>query len=308
MSQTLRVAAAQLAPVYMNREATVAKACKAIVEAGRDGVRLIAFPEVFIPGYPYWAMVHDATEFGPFRSKLHEEAVEVPGPATDALCAAAREAGCFVSMGLHERDGGTLYAGQLLIGPDEGILGKRRKLVPTNHERMVWGRGNGQDLVVHRTPIGVIGELVCYEHANPLFRYAVQAQGEQIHIAGWPGGMPGIVGIIDAAIRQYAFESQTFVINSTSILTREIIDALGRGGSVSKLEPGAGYTAIVDPRGQFVAGPAPPDEETVLQADLDLRRIADAKAIVDSCGHYARPDVVRLQVQRDPRRPLEIKD
>ena len=136
-------------------------------------------------------------------------------------------------LGLSERAGGTLYNSQLFIGPDGEIVGRRRKLVPTSHERMVWGRGDGTDLRVLDLPFGRVGALICYEHANPLFRYALIAQGEEIHVATWPG-LAGISTIVDAACRHHAFEAQAFVVNVTSVLTPEILAALGSGR-----EPGA---------------------------------------------------------------------
>jgi aliphatic nitrilase len=307
MSATLRVAAAQLAPAYLDRDASLDIALDAIAQAGEEGARLLVFPETFLPGYPYFAITHDPTETDPFLNRLRESAVEVSSPTTQKLCEAAQAAGCFVVMGLHEREGGTLFNSQLLISEEGEVVGVRRKLVPTNHERMIWGRGDGSDLQVYDTSFGRLGALICYEHGNALFRYAIQGQGEQIHVAMWPGGMGGLMDIIDAAVRHYAFEGQCFVVNSTSILTEAILDTLESSPSAAKLKTGAGRSMIVDPRGRVLAEAAP-DEETILYADLDLTAIDRAKAVIDSCGHYARPDVATLRVDRRKKTPLELTD
>lgn len=307
MTETFIAAAAQLAPVFLDRDATVQKACDAIHEAGQAGARLIVFPETFIPGYPYWTLVHDPLgSRSRFFRPLYEQAVTIPGPAVTALCAAARKAKCFAVVGINEREGGTLYNTQLFIGDDGSVLGRHRKLVPTHHERMTWGRGDGSDMAVFRTALGTLGGLICYEHANALFRYAIQAQGEELHVANWPGGMPWIDEIVDAAIRHYAFEGQCFVVSTTSILTPAIIAALGDGGSVGRLRPGGGCSAIVAPGGRYLAR-AEPDVETLIYAEIDPAAIGDWKQLVDSTGHYARPDVVRLHLDTRPRRPLVLE-
>lgn len=307
MSKTIRVAAAQIAPVFLNRESTVEKVCQTLMDAGRDGAQFIAFPETIIPGYPYWAFVLEpASSQKEFHRKLFHNAVEVPSPTTDILCEAAKQTGCFAVIGLNERDGGTLYNTQLFIAASGEIVGKKRKLVPTSYERMVWGRGDGRDLQVFSTEFGKVGGLICGEHSNALFRYALQAQGEQIHVASWPGGIPAINHNIDVAVRYYAYEAQAFVISVTSLLTEEIIESLGTGESVGRLRPGGGYSFIVDPQGNYLVKPEESKEE-VLYADLDFDRIIDAKRIFDSTGHYARPDVVRLHLQRRPQEVVVIE-
>jgi nitrilase len=306
MATSIKVAAAQLAPVFFDRDATVRKACDAIAEAGRNGAALIAFPESFIPGYPYFAMALSPMNINAHMLRLREQSLVIPSAGTDALCRAAREAGCHVVMGLNERDGGTLYNGQLFIDAEGRILGRRRKLVPTSHERLVWGRGDGSDLQVHDTPLGRLGGLICYEHSNALFRYALHAQGEQIHVANWPGGMASINGIIDAATRSYAFEAQAFVISVTSVLTPGALDQLDAEVR-SQLSLQGGHSSILSPKGDYLAGPQL-EGEAMLYATLDFTLIDRLKAIVDSAGHYARPDVVQLLIDRTPQRPCVEKD
>ena len=298
----VKAAVVQLAPVFWDRDKTVAKACAAIDQAAAHGAQLIVFPETYVPGYPYFAMFLAPTAINEHLRAAYREAVEIPSPATELLCAAARRSSVHVVMGLQERDGGTLYNSQLFIGPDGSLLGCRRKLVPTSHERLVWGRGDGSDLAVYATNVGVLGGLICYEHSNALFRYALQAQREQIHVACWPGGMPGINSIIDAATRHYAFEAQAFVLSATSVLTPAALAALP-AELRDKLQVGGGYSAILSPRGDYLAGPVR-DGEEILYAELDFQLIDKLKAIVDSAGHYARPDVVQLKLKRTRQRPL----
>lgn len=302
-----KVAAAQLAPVFLDTAATVAKTVDAMVEAAKNGAQLVAFPETFIPGYPYWALVLDPmSSGGEFTKKLFYQAIEVPGPEMEILCEAAKKAGIWAVVGINERSGGTLYNSQVTISDQGEVVGLRRKLVPTSHERLIWGRGDGSDLVVIETPFGTLGALICYEHSNALFRYALQGQGEMIHVANWPGGLPWINPVIDAATRHYAFEAQAFVISVTAVLTQEMIDAMGTGGSVDRLSPGGGYSGIIGPRGNYLAEPEN-EGETILYADLDMDEIVKAKLIVDSVGHYARPDVVRLVLNSDNQAPIQIE-
>lgn len=299
----IKVAVAQLAPFAFDRERTIQKALSAIDEAARNGARLVAFPEAFVPGYPYFALHLPPTQINSYVAALYREAVRIPSPEVDALCAAAARSDCHVVMGLHERRGGTLYNSQLFIGASGAILGCRRKLMPTSHERLIWGRGDGSDLNVYSTALGVLGGLICYEHTNALFRYALQAQGEQIHVATWPGGMPSMHDIIDAAARHYAFEAQSFVLNVTSVFTEASHAALDPAAR-EKHAIGGGYSGVISPRGRWLAGPVL-EGEALIYADLDFAAIDAVKAIVDSVGHYARPDVVQLKLNRTPQSPLD---
>jgi aliphatic nitrilase len=308
MGTTVKVAAAQMAPVFMDREATVDKICELILEAGEEGAKLIAFPETIIPGYPYWVHLLDPASAGKFNRELFKQSVEVPSPVTDTLCAAAKAADCYAVVGLNERDGGTLYNSQLFIGPAGQIVGKRRKLVPFYHEQVIWGRGDNADLHVFSTPFATLGGLICAEHSNALFRYALQAQGEQIHLASWPGGIKQLMPVMDIFIRHYTYEAQAFVVNATSIVTQEVIEYLGTSGKLGQLESGLGFSAIVGPGGVYLAGPEH-DKEVVLYADLNLDHLIDSKLLVDSVGHDSRPDVVRLLLRQTDshQRPIVIE-
>jgi aliphatic nitrilase len=301
-STPIVVAAAQYAPVYLDMAASVHKACALIREAAAQGAELIVFPETFLPSYCYWTLLIDPyTARQTYSVRLYEQALVLGDESTLLLADAARQAHCTVVMGVTEREGGTLYNSQLVINADGEVLGCRRKLVATHHERMSYGGGSGKDLRVFDTAVGKLGALVCYEHANPLFRYAVQAQGEEIHVANWPGGLPWTDPIIDAATRQYAFEAQSFVLSVTSCLTREFIDSLGPKAQET-LKPGGGCSSIIAPGGKVLARAG--EGEEMLYAQLDPRAIFEWKQIVDSMGHYARPDIVQLHL--NPHRPAPL--
>ncbi len=299
-------AAVQAAPVFLDREATVDKGCRLILEAARHGARLVVFPETWVPGYPVWTNATARWNYAPAKkafSRLYQNSVDVPGPVTDALGAAAREAGAVVAMGVNERDGGTLYNTIVFIGSDGRLLGKHRKLVPTFHERMVWGQGDGSTLQVFPTELGRLGGLVCWEHWMPLARYALYSLGEQVHASLWPTANE----TFQVACRAMAFEGRLFVVVAGSYLTKAMLpsdfelaqemapfpDVLIKGGS-----------AIIGPDAKYLVGPVY-DQETILYAKVDLGRIVEEKQALDVVGHYARPDVLRLVVNREPQRPVQ---
>ena len=312
---TIRVAAVQAAPVFMDREASVAKACTLIAEAGAHGARLAVFPETWLPGYPVWldvapgAALWDHAPAKAAFARLVANAVEVPGPATEALAAAAARAGCAVVMGINERErgrlSGTLYNAIVTFGADGRLLGRHRKLIPTYTERLVWGRGDGSTLDVYDTPLGRVGGLVCWEHWMPLARHAMHALGEQIHAALWPT----VRDIHLVASRHYAFEGRCFVVAAGSVLRRDQIpDDLAifqNDGLPPDTYLHAGGSAIVGPDGHCLAGPAG-SEETILYADLDLAHIAAEHLTFDAVGHYGRPDVFTLTVNTAPQTHLDL--
>ncbi len=300
-----KVAAAQFAPVYLDRSATTEKSVGIIGQAAAAGASLVVFPETFLPAYPYWTLAID-----PFHARqtyyprLFDQSVEIGDDTTQKLRQAARDNGIVVVMGLTEREGGTLYNSQLIIDADGELLGCRRKLMPTHHERMSYGFGSGEDLRVFDTAVGKLGALVCFEHSNPLFRYAIQAQGEAIHVANWPGGLPWTNDIIDASVRQYAFEAQCFVVSVTSALSQEFIDEMGEAAG-RIFQAGGGVSSIVAPGGKVLARSESGGEELII-AELDMAEIGRWKQMVDSFGHYARPDVVRLHVNTVKPSPITL--
>ena len=305
--KVVRVCAAHAAPVYLDREGTVKKACGLIAEAGKAGAELIVFPEVFVPVYPYWIWTKQTKDGVPFFVELFENAVEVPSAATDAVGKAAKQAGVFVVLGMTEREGGTLYNTLLYFDNKGEIIGKHRKLVPTMSERVVWGRGDGSDLGVFETPLGKISGLICWEHTMDLARYSLVADGEQIHCSVWPGisavtndpSYEIFDSVAECACRHHALAAQAFVICVMTPVGEDTIERLGFTGQPEMIRPGGGWTAIIGPNGQIIAGPHTGAEEKLLMADIDLNLIAFAKFACDSAGHYARPDVFKLLVNRE---------
>ena len=304
--RVFRAAAVQLSPVLFDRDGSTEKVIKAIERCGQEGIRLAVFPETFIPYYPYFAWVHPPAVIYEFHGKLYDQAVEVPGPVTEALGAAIKKAGTVVVLGVNERDGGSLYNTQLIFDSDGSLLGKRRKIMPTFHERLVWGRGDGSGLSVFESAVGRIGALICWEHYMPLARYALMAQGEEIHCSHFPGSMGGdsMSKQIDAAIRHHAMESSAFVVNATGWLTDKQMAEISPDESLLKYLRGGIGTGIVAPYGLYLAGPLPEGEDMAV-AEIDLKAIVRQKNVLDTVGHYARPDILRLRIDRSPHKVIE---
>lgn len=296
-TKTVRAAAVQLSPVLFSQEGTTEKVLAAIAAAAQEGVQLVVFPETFIPYYPYFAFVQPPVLMGKAHMQLYEEAVTVPGPVVDAVSAAARAHGMVVVLGVNERDGGSLYNTQLVFDADGTLLLKRRKITPTYHERMVWGQGDGAGLTVLDTAVGRLGSLACWEHYNPLARYALMVQQEQIHCGQFPGSMVGqIFGEqIEVTMRHHALESGCFVVNATGWLREDQKSQITPDENLQTVLQGGCYTAIISPEGVPLCEPVTAGEGMAI-ACLDFSLITKRKRMMDVIGHYARPDLLKLQV------------
>ncbi|HSB24802.1 MAG TPA: carbon-nitrogen hydrolase family protein [Burkholderiaceae bacterium] len=304
-----KVAAVQAAPMFLDLDASIDKAIGLIAEASKQGARLIAFPETWLPGYP-WFIWLDSPAWGmQFIQRYHDNSLSYGTPQAERLAKAAKDHRIMVVMGLSEKSGGSLYMGQWIIDADGNTVAQRRKLKPTHVERTVFGEGDGSDLAVHDTALGRVGALCCWEHLQPLSKYAMYAQNEQVHIAAWPsfslyrGGAYALgPEVNNAASRIYAVEGQCFVIAPCATVSKDMIGLLCGDDPMKKqlLLEGGGFAAIYAPDGQLMHEPLPEQTEGLVYADIDLGMISLAKAAADPAGHYARPDVTRLLLNRTP--------
>lgn len=299
--QTTTVAAVQATPVFLDRDATVDKACALVKEAAAGGASLILFPETFVPAYPDWVWRLPAWSDGRFTRRLYEQSVTVPSEATARLADAARDAGAYVAIGVNEIDGGTLYNTLLYFAPDGQLVARHRKLMPTGGERTVWGYGDGSTLNVVETPFGVVGGLICWENYMPLARAAMYARGVEIYLAPtWDNDETWI-----ATLRHIAKEGRCYVIGVSPVLRGSDVPADLRadtyGGDDDWMSRGLG--TIVAPGGGILAGPVA-EKEDIVYAEIDRTEVLRQRQLFDPVGHYARPDVFSLHVNTKQQTPV----
>lgn len=311
-----KAAAVQTAPVFLDAGATVDKAASLIREAAANGAELVAFPEVFVAGYPYWSWIADPVSGSPWFEKLARASILIPGPEIGRVSTAAREAGVHVVIGVNERSPvslGTLYNTLVFIGPDGTILGKHRKLVPTWAEKLTWAHGDGSTLKVYDTAIGPLGGLACGENTNTLARFSLLAQGELVHVASYialPVAPPDydMAEAIKVRAAAHCFEGKLFTIVSCSTVSDEIIAAMETlvPDARARLErKNSAFSGILGPDGRVVGQPLI-DEEGIIYAEIDLSRCIQPKQMHDIIGHYNRFDVFDLRVNAVPQQPVRI--
>lgn len=315
--RAIKAAAVQAAPVFLNLEASIDKAAMLINEAAREGAELVAFPETWLPGFPWFIYLGTPADALAYFPRYHDNSLAVDSPQMRRLQAIVKRAGVTVVMGFSERAVGSRYMAQAIIAPNGELLLTRRKLKPTHIERTVFGEGDGSDLMVVDAPFGRLGALNCWEHVQPLMKMTMYAQHEEVHVASWPSlsiyrDLAYALGpeVNNAASMIYAVEGGCFVLAPCAVISQEMFDLLCDTPQKAHLlnprteKPGGGFTVIYGPDGRALCNPLAEDQEGILYAALDPAQITLAKATADPAGHYARADAVRLVVNRRKRQVM----
>ncbi|MBD8215223.1 carbon-nitrogen hydrolase family protein [Erwinia persicina] len=310
--ERFRVAVVQASPVCMDVNASVDKALGLIADAARQGARLIAFPELFFPGYPWFLWLGNIPYMAPFITAYHRQSISTDSPQYQRLQQAARDNKIYLSFSFSEKYNAMLFISQALIDDAGNTLEVRRKLKPTSVERLLFGEGDGSHLKVHRTALGHIGQLCCGEHLQPLSCYALHAQNEQIHIAAWPSfsinGFHSLSGEVNAAVSQgYAAEGQCYLLFACAVVSEQEVKSYCVDDQMRQvLLTGGGYARIYGPDGRLLTQPLAEDQEGLLFSDVDLAAITLCKFLYDPAGHYSRPDATRLLLDPHCRQPVMV--
>jgi len=309
------VASVQATPVFMDLQGTLKKTIKLIEDAAKGGAKLVNFPETWLPGYPLWAWVGPVANSMGSVIPFNENSLEVDSDEFRQLQATARKNDIHVCFGFSERHRGTLYISQALLDNKGEIVFTRRKLKPTHVERTIFGSGDGSDFQVAETELGNVGALACWEHIQPLSKYVMFNDNEQIHCAAWPflSMYKGIAYSLGSEINMmasaiYALEGQCFVLASDMIINDDIVEAVCQTDEQrALLSHGGGCAKIFGPDGAQISKDLPENEEGLVYAEVDLNMIHIARAAADPAGHYSRPDVVQVLLDRTKRTPVVEK-
>lgn len=309
VKEQFKVGAVQAEPIWMDARGTIDKTIDLMRQGANAGAQLLAFPELWIPGYPGFMLTHDQTKTVPFIKRYRRQSISVDGPEIEMLRDSAKKYEIGVAFGFSERGGNSLYMSQMMIDLDGEVKMSRRKLKPTRFERELFGEGDGSDLQVVETSSGRVGALNCAEHLQSLNKFALADAGEQVHISSWPFslGNTALVGESMSAINQtYAGENGAFVLMSTLVVTEAAIKAfdISDDHDASKYM-GGGFARIFGPDMRLLTTPLPADEEGIVYADIDLSMIEGAKYVLDPTGHYSRPDIFEVTIDR--RKKLAVR-
>lgn len=297
-----KAAAVQAAPIFLDREASVEKACSLIKTAAENGADLIVLPEVFIPGGPYWAWNMDMRSAVKFSAELYLNSVDVPGESTARIGEMAKKCGSYVVIGINERDNKSVYNTLLFFDRKGHLMGKHRKFKPTGAEKLVWGEGDGSTHRVYETEIGRLGGLICGEHTMALPGYTLGAMGEQVHIASWVGFSYSDTTLSEVCSRYHAIAYNTFVVCSQGILDEAVNKKLGLN-----LKVGGAWTTIIEAgTGRILAGPLAPAEEGIVYADIDLNTAVSHYFLHETTGHYW-PKQFQVYFDASEMKPLNFR-
>ncbi|MBP0631128.1 carbon-nitrogen hydrolase family protein [Cupriavidus sp. AcVe19-1a] len=313
-----KAAAVQAAPAFLDADATVDKVCRLIREAADNGASLVAFPEVFVAGYPYWSWLTNPVDASPWFERLVKASIEIPGPEIRKIAQAARANHINVVVGVNERSRtgiGTIFNTLVTISDEGRILGRHRKLVPTWAEKLTWANGDASALRVHQTSVGPLGSLACGENTNTLARFALLSQGELMHVASYIAlpVAPADYDMADAIkvrAAAHCFEGKVFTAVSCSTVSEEIIDAMGPLNPKARellSRRNSAFSGILGPDGRVIGEPLI-DEEGIVYGDIDLSRCIQPRQMHDITGHYNRFDIFDLRVDRRPLQPAQFLD